>query len=579
MSAASVNLNADGESEISASPAEIAGLRARVAELEDALRDYERVKDQLRQSETLRAHADRMGNLGHWTWDEIENRCSYCSKEVATIHGLSVEEYLASRGGYEEYMAAVHPDDRQCYHATVAADVPTGAFYEVEYRIITAQGQVRHLREAGEPIHRADGTLVRTIGTLQDITAIREFQATAEHSKQRFRSAFEEGAVGVAVADPNGRLQDVNAALCEFLGRRDDELLECDLREIIHTEDRHGCEEKLQALLSGTARSYQVEKAYRHKDGYRVWGLVSVAAVHGAAVQGDEGQTQGLIAQIQDITTRIDAERELRAAKEQAEAASQTKSQFLANMSHELRTPLNAVIGFSEIIKSGLLSPDDRVKYREYANDIYVSGRHLLELINDILDLSRVESGHMDLTRSRTSLAALAHSALRFVKDGAYDAGIELDVALAPDAPPIEVDERKIKQVLINLLNNAVKFTPAGGRVRLEAEIEADGTALFRVVDSGVGMTDQEIEIALQLFCQVDGSLTRRHDGAGLGLPLSKALVELHGGTMRLDSAPGLGTTISVRLPGACPHDRHGGGDLPQDLGAQGAMAAASSAA
>ena len=240
---------------------------------------------------------------------------------------------------------------------------------------------------------------------------------------------------------------------------------------------------------------------------------------------------------------------ELARAHDVAQAANRTKSEFLANMSHELRTPLNAIIGFSEILHRQMFGPLQNERYREYAKDIHDSGQHLLSLINEILDIAKVEAGQIELREEQVSLADVFDSCRRFIGERASAAGLELVVASVEGGPDLVVDPIRLKQILLNLLSNAVKFTPAGGRVELSVHHRQDGCCELRVSDTGIGMSLDEVAVALQPFRQIDSKLARKYDGTGLGLPLTKALTELHGGQLIIDSETGRGTTVAVCLP------------------------------
>ena len=240
--------------------------------------------------------------------------------------------------------------------------------------------------------------------------------------------------------------------------------------------------------------------------------------------------------------------RELENARRAAEESSRVKSQFMANMSHELRTPLNAIIGFSEVIRDAHVGPVD-TRYQGYAQDIHSSGHHLLGLINDVLDLSKIEAGRLTLHEEPVDLTKLAGDCQRLLAERFRTAQLALVIELPAHVPYVRADELRLKQILLNLLSNAVKFTPAGGRVVLAVEVMPEGAIRLSVADTGVGMRPEEIPLALQPFRQVDSSLNRRYDGAGLGLPLARTLAELHGGRLAIESAPGEGTTVSITLP------------------------------
>ncbi len=240
---------------------------------------------------------------------------------------------------------------------------------------------------------------------------------------------------------------------------------------------------------------------------------------------------------------------DLRGARDHAKTADRAKSEFLAAMSHELRTPLNAIIGFSEIIKNETFGPVGSLKYREYTSDIHGAGLHLLDLINDILDLAKIEAGKDELNEDNIDASEVIRSALKLVGQRANHGGIEIQLELPDQLPALRADERKLKQILVNLLSNAIKFTDAGGRVTLRAWCPLDTGHAFQIVDTGIGIAPEDISKALSRFGQVDGDLSRQFEGTGLGLPLTKALVEQHGGSLDLQSEVGVGTTVTVRFP------------------------------
>ncbi len=242
-------------------------------------------------------------------------------------------------------------------------------------------------------------------------------------------------------------------------------------------------------------------------------------------------------------------EESLRSARQQAEAANLAKSEFLASMSHELRTPLNAILGFSEVMMREMAGPLGAPQYRGYSADINESGRHLLDVINDILDISKIEAGRVELVIDEIEPRTLAEKALRLVKDRAEQVHISLHLEAEPDLPVLHGDERLVKQAVLNLLANAVKFTQPGGDVELRLQQDPDGSLVFAVRDNGIGIDEPDFERVLTPFGQVESALTRNHQGTGLGLPLAKSFVELHGGELELSSTVGKGTTVRLRFP------------------------------
>lgn len=236
-------------------------------------------------------------------------------------------------------------------------------------------------------------------------------------------------------------------------------------------------------------------------------------------------------------------------AKERVELASRAKSEFLANMSHELRTPLNAIIGFAEVMEREIRGPLGQDCYREYSRDIKNSGTHLLGIINDILDLSKIEAGKVELAESVVKLPRVIESCMRLIGERATRAGLRLSSEMAEDLPPIRADERKLKQIIINLLSNAVKFTTAGGRVTITCSANRKSGVAITIADTGIGIAPSDITKALAPFTQVDNAMNQRFDGTGLGLPLADSLIRLHGGALTLESEQGKGTAVTISLP------------------------------
>lgn len=249
------------------------------------------------------------------------------------------------------------------------------------------------------------------------------------------------------------------------------------------------------------------------------------------------------------LVHREERARELERAYAAAASASNMKSSFLANMSHELRTPLNAIIGFSEVMRNAPFGPLEP-RYRQYAEDILASGKHLLDLVNDLLDMAKIEAGRFELHETLFPLKDTVHAVVRMLGETAVRGNLTVNVDLHAAADVhLRADERELRQMLLNLLSNALKFTPAKGRVSVQARCDGDGGMAIDVIDTGIGMSEQEIAVALTPFGQISSDLSRRYPGTGLGLPLVKSLTELHGGRLEIASRQGAGTRATIRLP------------------------------
>ena len=278
-------------------------------------------------------------------------------------------------------------------------------------------------------------------------------------------------------------------------------------------------------------------------------GTERIRAISGTPFFDHADRFLGYRGTARDITHAVLTERELRSAKEAAEAANRTRSQFLANMSHELRTPLNAILGFSESLQLGLAGPL-QPRQEEYAALIHQSGDHLHTIINDILDLAKVDAGKLDLhPESGIDPRQIVESCVSLMRDRAASGGLALTVKASRRLPPLTADPTRLKQILLNLLSNAIKFTQPGGSVTVAVGTGAEGGVSFEVRDTGPGMTPAEIVVALEPFGQVEADHTRRYEGTGLGLPLAARLAELHGGTLHVASERGRGTAVTVALP------------------------------
>ncbi|MBW8709446.1 MAG: PAS domain-containing sensor histidine kinase [Alphaproteobacteria bacterium] len=339
---------------------------------------------------------------------------------------------------------------------------------------------------------------------------------------------------------PDGRIRFASPATNALLGRLPDEILGLAMPTIVHPDDLDAVQAALmESSYHGRAGSAEVR--LRHKEGHFVWAEIRCRPARESA-----GGPADIVAVTRDISQRKAQESALVEARDAALAANRAKSHFLANMSHELRTPLNAIIGFSEVMTREMFGPVGP-RYQEYSRLIHESGAHLLELINSVLDMSKIEAGKFELAEELFDLGDVAESAVRFLKIPAERAGVALKLDIAASARLVFADRRAVKQVLVNLLSNGVKYTPRGGMVTVTARPEKGIEITVR--DTGTGISKADLERLGQPFEQVESAQTRGKEGTGLGLALVKALAAMHGGEALLASALGQGTTVTVRLP------------------------------
>jgi PAS domain S-box-containing protein len=360
-----------------------------------------------------------------------------------------------------------------------------------------------------------------------------------------YRSMFENAVWGIFQTTPDGHYLTANPALARIYGYETPAEMISALTDVglqLYVDPKRRDQFVRMMNEKGTVSGFE-SQVYR-ADGAIIWISESCRAVRNA--DGDLLHYEGTV---EEVSTRKEAERELRVAKELAEAASKAKSIFLANMSHELRTPLNAVLGFAEILRDELFGPLGDNRYKGYVRDIHDSGKHLLNVINDILDLAKVEAGHLQLDEQPVDVENILATCERLIADTAELRGIRFGVSYPSTAVTLRLDATRLKQILLNLLSNAVKFTPRGNGVSLATGWLADGEFFFRVTDQGIGMSPDEVVKALQPFQQIDSSLARRYEGTGLGLTLTKSLAELHGGSLSIESKPGRGTTVTATFP------------------------------
>ncbi|MFA6280763.1 MAG: PAS domain-containing sensor histidine kinase [Bdellovibrionales bacterium] len=389
-------------------------------------------------------------------------------------------------------------------------------------------------------LHKANAELNRKI------TEEKKMAHALRESEQKYRAIFENAGIGICQIAPSGEWMNANRTIAQILGFKGTQellLAQPDLHGSLFV-DPHVRHDWFSRLEEATQQGHEVE--LKTNTGNKVW-----VNMTGHAVRDTMGDIMHFECTMFDITERRKAEMELLRTKEEADFANRSKTEFLANMSHELRTPLNAIIGFSEIIRDQLFGPVGQAQYVEYAGDIHDSGQLLLSLINDILDMSKIEAGKRELAETVMSVEDVVRSVSRLVAARAKAGKVKLTVSIPSVFPFFRAEERAIKQILTNLMTNAIKFTPEGGTVALSAQMNPNEEMIISVKDTGIGMSAEEIPIAMSPFGQIESALSRKNQGTGLGLPLTRALVELHGGMLSLESEVGKGTTVSLTFPKA----------------------------
>ena len=431
------------------------------------------------------------------------------------------------------------------------------------------QNQVSHREHV-----RANGTVIDVrkahllgggfIGIYTEVTERKKAEMAARRTEAVLQAAIDNMTDGVRVFDGDMRLVAWNQRAFELLGFPDElarigtpyaEFLEFARRRGDYEDRVHETlEQQLKRAWTPTSRANSrlapsgrvIEKRRSPMPG---GGFVSIYIDITDRQRLEQARAQQADKLEQAMVELQQANTQAYEAKARAELANRTKSEFLANMSHELRTPLNAIIGFADLIATEVRGPIGQACYLEYSRDIKNSGIHLLEIINDILDLSKIEAGKLDLVEETVALPSLIQSCMRLIGERAQNASIRLSSEIAPNIPLIRADERKLKQILINLLSNAVKFTPTCGQVTVTCRADRQTGIKIAIADTGIGIAPGDMAKVLTPFTQVENTLARRFDGTGLGLPLANSLTRLHGGTLTLESELGKGTTVTVSLP------------------------------
>ncbi|MBI1211876.1 MAG: PAS domain-containing protein [Alphaproteobacteria bacterium] len=493
----------------------------------------------LKQLEAHFALAERTARIGYWR-HEITAKYPTWSPGFFTLLEIDPKDVRPSPKWLLDRM---HPDDRPAVTAAVTAAMTQGTPFYYRTRGFKPNGDIHLYDTYGDVERGPDGSIVAVLGVVQDVTAKVAAENALRDSEAAYRFMAEEASDIIARHGPDGRLTFISPAVRRILGFEPSEMLKRGPYDGAHPDDIDAVKDALQQARRTTGTANYTYRVY-HRDGHTVWLETHLRFVRNPQT----GTFDGAISVTRDITERKQVEDELTRARERAEAASHTKSRFLANMSHELRTPLNAIIGFSDILAREMFGPMGSERYQEYSRLINESGTMLLDLINDLLDMSKIEAGKFELHYETFSAGEALSSCVRLIEKRAEEKGVTMRSTVEPENLFVHADQRAVKQILLNLLSNAVKFTNSGGAV--DAIIRQSGTTVSIVVrDTGVGIPADVLPRLAQPFEQASSDASRMHGGSGLGLALVKSLTRLHGGDLRITSEEGRGTEVTATLP------------------------------
>ncbi len=493
---------------------------------------------------------------GIWEWS-LDTGELYMSDITGAMLGWGG----AGIASTEQVLERVAPEHRERVRQALLAASTHGAF-DVSFRVARPDGAVTWIDARGQALgEKSDSRFGRLVGVALDVTEERIAQVRAQAAEVRLQGAIESVPEAFALWDRQGRLVLCNQNFRRFFALAPRMLKPGASRQQVERLMRLAYRQESPAPPGEEGREVELSDGRwvqiaerRTGDGGFVVTCVDVTALK------QQEETRRLNEeQLQRAVIGLERSREeaaelaqkYAAEKVRAEAANRAKSEFLANMSHELRTPLNAINGFSEMMVAEMFGPLGDKRYASYVQDILNSGQHLLALINDVLDMSKIEAGKMNLRFEPVRLDELAEDAMRLIKNRAETAGLGVAIEV-PALPEVEGDYRALKQVLLNLLSNAVKFTPRGGRITLKAEGRRDAMGdrvKISVHDTGIGIAPNDLARLARPFEQIESQQSKTQQGTGLGLALSKSLIEMHGGLLEIESQPGMGTTVSFLLP------------------------------
>ncbi len=509
-------------------------------ELNSEMAERERLNQTLRKAEReYRAIIDSVSDIIFEL--NSEGDILFLNDTWPRITGFETEQCM-----HRNLFDMLHPQDQEdqksIFRQLVIGKRPA---YRSFTRLRTSNG-VYHAAELAMSMLRQDETRqLRVVGTITDVEERRRTERALTEAEKKYRTIVENAAGGIYQVTPEGHFLSVNPAYARILGYDSPDHVMKHVRnahEQLYRMPRERARFIRELEQKGMVQGFEAEMLTRQ--GNYIW-----VNENARAVRDDEGHILYYEGSLENISQRKEAEMKMTDAMLQSDLASRAKSEFLANMSHELCTPLNAIIGFSEIISNEVYGKIEQRQYWEYAKDIHESGKQLLRIINDILDVSRIDAGERQLNESTIDMERLVQSCLDFVGIKVAEAQLSVNNVTLNHVPNLIGEELAVKQCLLNILSNAMKFTQAGGSITISDEVDSDGRLRLSVTDTGVGLDDDEIEKALSPFGQVETALSRATSGAGLGLTLVTSLMRLHGGHLELVSQKGIGTTATLVFP------------------------------
>jgi PAS domain S-box-containing protein len=476
----------------------------------------------------------------------IDGKILWVNLAMARILGYSSPDDLIECYNNRKYLLFVDPTERSSLASAIIRRRRVSAF---ECRLYRGTGSVVWVRGTARPMLGAHRRSLFVEGVVSDITEQKQVEIALRESEERFRILASHAPVGIFQEDRNGIRTYVNERWCHITGSTLETAMGWGWLRLVHPDDRELVENEWRAALQ-SGSSYSAEYRVLRADGHLAWVHTSVVPV-----TDETGAISGYVGTVTDLTELKKTEEQLRHQNielenrnRQIEAATKLKSQFLANMSHELRTPLNGIIGFAELMQDGTggpVSPDQE----DFLSDILTSARHLLQLINDILDLSKIEAGKTEFHPEATDLGQVMEEVCEIVRPMATSKRLSIDVKIDENVRQVFLDPAKLKQVLYNYLSNAVKFTPEDGGIGVGIHSEGSQSFRIEVTDTGIGIDASEIPRLFAEFQQLDGGASKRYQGTGLGLALTKRMVEAQGGRVSVRSSLGKGSTFSAVLP------------------------------